>query len=124
MVDPRNDVHHSSSGHWPEGEARTYDAEAVASMQHHHQGAVAYLEGKSLQDCPLEKHSMEAMGWEQGWEDCQTASNGPAYVERLADTLKRAETSLSEPQRVSRRTGRRGDGDVAIENEEGLSPSM
>lgn len=125
MVDPWNDIHHCSSGYWPEGERRTYAPESVAAMRHHHQGAVAYLEGKSIRDCPLEKHSMEAMGWEQGWEDCQTASDAPAYVARLSDTLKRAETSLGESLRAGRRTGRRTSRhDDAAAEDDGLSPGM
>lgn len=127
-IDPWTDIHHGSSGYWPEGEKRSYEPESVDAMRRHHQGAAAYLEGKSIKDCPLEKHSMEAMDWEQGWEDCQAASNRPGYVARLADTLARAEASLSEPQRVSRSTGRRmsrhGEADAAIEDEEGLSPSL
>lgn len=127
-IDPWTDIHHSSSGHWPEGEKRTYEPESVRAMRHHYQGAAAYLEGKSIKDCPLEKYSMEAMSWEHGWEDCQTASNVSGYVARLADTLARAEASLSESesQRANRRVGRRTSrqGAATSEDDEGLSPSL
>lgn len=132
-IDPWTDIHHGSSGYWPEGEKRSYEPESVDAMRRHHQGAAAYLEGKSIKDCPLEKHSMEAVDWEQGWEDCQSSSDTSGYVARLADTLKQAEASQNDTEplastsrRVGRRTSRHGAHTSAAEDleEEGPSPCL